>query len=78
LVTLNADHLINPDLILGQFQYAHPQFSTAAYRAQRRWHEINGVNNTWFCGAYWANGFHEDGHVSGLRVAEHLLTGSHS
>lgn len=73
LVTLNADHMINPDKILGQYQYAHPQFSTAAYQAQKRWHEINGTHNTWYCGAYWRNGFHEDGHVSGLRVVKHLL-----
>ena len=73
MVTLNADHLINPEKILGQYVYAHPQFSTAAYQAQKRWHEINGTHNTWYCGAYWRNGFHEDGHVSGLRVVKHLL-----
>lgn len=69
-VTLNEDTHIDPQKILGRFQYAHPQFSKAATLAQARWSEINGVNNSWFCGAYWANGFHEDGVVSALRVAE--------
>ncbi|MGH1469728.1 MAG: NAD(P)/FAD-dependent oxidoreductase [Cellvibrionaceae bacterium] len=71
-VTLNATHSIDPEKIIGQYQYAHPQFSLNGVRAQERWSEINGKNNTWFCGAYWRNGFHEDGVVSGMRVAESL------
>ena len=71
-VTLNDTESINPARILGRFNYAHPQFTVAGVEAQNRWEEINGVNNTWFCGAYWRNGFHEDGLVSGLRVAEAL------
>ncbi|MCH1492529.1 MAG: FAD-dependent oxidoreductase [Luminiphilus sp.] len=71
-VTLNDTDSINPAHILGRFNYAHPQFTVAGVAAQARWGEINGVNNTWFCGAYWHNGFHEDGLVSGLRVAEAL------
>lgn len=68
-VTLNDTAAINPHKILGQFSYDHPVFSIAGMAAQERWHEINGVNDTWFCGAYWHNGFHEDGVVSALRVA---------
>jgi len=75
-VTLNDTDSINPARILGRFNYAHPQFTVAGVAAQERWAEINGVNNTWYCGAYWHNGFHEDGLVSGLRVAEALETGS--
>jgi len=71
-VTLNDTDSINPARILGRFNYAHPQFTVAGVEAQARWQEINGVNKTWFCGAYWHNGFHEDGLVSGLRVAEAL------
>jgi len=37
--------------------------------AQARWHELLGPRHTYYCGAYWANGFHEDGVVSALRVA---------
>lgn len=69
-VSLNADHLIDPTKIIARFNYAHPQFSIAAIQAQKRWAEINGVNATWFCGAYWANGFHEDGVTSALQVTE--------
>ncbi|MGI1678488.1 MAG: FAD-dependent oxidoreductase [Cellvibrionaceae bacterium] len=71
-VTLNATNAIDPEKILGRYQYAHPQFSLDGVRAQERWGEINGNNKTWFCGAYWRNGFHEDGVSSGRRVAEHL------
>lgn len=71
-VTLNNTQAINPNKILGQFQYDHPVFSVAGAAAQQRWGEINGVDKTWFCGAYWQNGFHEDGVVSALRVADHL------
>lgn len=68
-VTLNNTAAINPHKILGEFCYEHPVFSLEATRAQERWNDINGVNNTWFCGAYWHNGFHEDGVASALRVA---------
>ncbi|MFL0811580.1 MAG: FAD-dependent oxidoreductase [Agarilytica sp.] len=69
-VSLNADELIDPNKVIRKFTYAHPQFTLPGMLAQDRWPEINGVNRTWFCGAYWANGFHEDGVVSALRVAE--------
>ena len=71
-VTLNADDKIDQSKIIARFNYSHPQFSQATAGAQQRWAEINGVNNTWFCGAYWGNGFHEDGVASGCRVAENL------
>jgi predicted NAD/FAD-binding protein len=68
-ITLNDTEAINPNKILGQFQYDHPVFSLQGIAAQQRWQEINGVANTWYCGAYWHSGFHEDGVVSALRVA---------
>ncbi|HQQ62640.1 MAG TPA: FAD-dependent oxidoreductase [Pseudomonadales bacterium] len=68
-VTLNHTQAIDPGKIIRQFQYSHPVFTLAGMKAQARWAEINGVNRTWFCGAYWRNGFHEDGVVSALRVA---------
>ena len=73
-VTLNATDKIDPQKILGQYEYAHPVFSEEAINAQQQWVTINGVNKTWFCGAYWHNGFHEDGVNSALRVA-HTLSG---
>ena len=69
-VSLNQTDAIDPNKILARYRYAHPQYSLAGVVAQGRWEELNGVNHTWFCGAYWANGFHEDGVVSGLRVAQ--------
>jgi len=69
-VTLNSTDQIDPEKIIGRYQYSHPVFSLPAIAAQQRWQEINGVQNTWFCGAYWANGFHEDGVKSAVRIAE--------
>jgi predicted NAD/FAD-binding protein len=71
-VTLNNSAAINPVKVLGRFSYDHPVFSIAGIAAQQRWEEINGHLNTWYCGAYWHNGFHEDGVVSALRVANAL------
>ena len=71
-VTLNNSAAINPVKVLGRFRYDHPVFSIAGIAAQQRWQEINGQRNTWFCGAYWRNGFHEDGVVSALQVANAL------
>lgn len=68
-VSLNQSAGISPDKILARFTYAHPQYSLAAVAAQQRWSELDGVAHTHYCGAYWANGFHEDGVVSALRVA---------
>ena len=73
-VTLNDTKSVSPHKILGRFTYEHPVFSLDGLAAQQRWEEINGVQNTWYCGAYWGNGFHEDGVVSALRVAEALGT----
>ena len=58
--------------MLHRFTYAHPQYSVTAVAAQQRWEELNGALHTYYCGAYWANGFHEDGVVSALRVASSL------
>ncbi|ARN73426.1 NAD(P)/FAD-dependent oxidoreductase [Oceanicoccus sagamiensis] len=71
-VTLNATESIDNNKILGQYSYSHPVFSLESVAAAERWSDINGVNRTWFCGAYWANGFHEDGASSGIRVAKAL------
>lgn len=72
VVTLNATEKIDPEKIISTYTYAHPQFTLEGREAQHRWGEINGVRNTWFCGAYWHNGFHEDGCSSGIRVAQAL------
>ncbi len=68
-VSLNQSAAIDPGKILARFRYAHPQYSLAGTAAQARWQELRGAQHSYFCGAYWANGFHEDGVVSALRVA---------
>ena len=68
-VSLNQTEAIDPDKIIGRYNYAHPVFTVEGIAAQERWGEVAGVKNTWFCGAYWRNGFHEDGVVSGMRAA---------
>lgn len=68
-VSLNQTAAIDPTQILARFTYAHPQYSLAGLAAQARWEELLGAHHSYYCGAYWANGFHEDGVVSALRVA---------
>lgn len=68
-VTLNRAAAIDPAKVIERFVYDHPVYTPAGVAAQRRWHEISGVNRTYFCGAYWGYGFHEDGVQSGLAVA---------
>jgi len=70
LVTLNRSAEIDPNKIIAKYNYAHPVFTMDGIRAQNRHHEINGKNRSHFCGAYWFNGFHEDGVNSALRVVE--------
>lgn len=71
-VSLNAREKINPHKIIGEYEYAHPVFSLEAMQAQASWASINGVNRTWYAGAYWFNGFHEDGVKSALRIVNAL------
>ncbi len=71
-VTLNNSQAISPSKILRRIQYSHPFFTTQGVWAQNRAEEINGKNRTYFCGAYWRNGFHEDGVVSALNAIEYF------
>ncbi|CAM2885863.1 NAD(P)/FAD-dependent oxidoreductase [Vibrio rarus] len=69
-VSLNNGANINKQKVLKTFIYDHPVFSLPSIAAQQRAHELQGKNNSWFCGAYWRNGFHEDGVVSALNVVK--------
>ncbi|WP_424360735.1 NAD(P)/FAD-dependent oxidoreductase [Methylocystis parvus] len=71
-VTLNAMTPPREDLIYRRFVYEHPIFDLAAIDAQRELWSLQGVRRTWFCGAYFGAGFHEDGLQAGLAVAEQL------
>jgi len=71
-VTLNATHQINPDLIYDEVTLRHPVYDTDAFHAQRDLARMNGDRNTWFCGAWMRNGFHEDGLASAADVVEKI------
>ena len=61
LVTLNPKGCIDPKKIIKKLNYAHPTFSIDSINAQKKHPIISGINRTFFAGAYWGNGFHEDG-----------------
>ena len=72
VVTLNPHEAIDPAQVIGEFAYDHPVFDFGALAAQRQLDRIQGVRNTWYCGAWTGYGFHEDGLRSGLAVARRL------
>ena len=71
-VTLNPQRAPDPRTIVATQTYDHPIFDAAANRAQRSLWSLQGRRRTWFCGAYFGAGFHEDGLQAGLAVAEAL------
>lgn len=71
-VTLNPVREPRPHLVHRRTTYDHPMFDAAAAEAQKRLWSLQGRRNSWFCGAYFGAGFHEDGLQSGLAVAEQL------
>lgn len=77
-VTLNDEAAIDPKRVLGRYEYHHPIFTTRRAAAQARHPELINVNRTSFCGAYWGNGFHEDGVNSALAVVQGLQRGQHN
>ena len=72
LVTLNRTERIKPEKIHSKIDYEHPVYNEDSVRAQQRHSEISGLNRTHFCGAYWRNGFHEDGVVSAMNMLQLL------
>ena len=70
LVSLNRSADIDPHRVLGRYVYHHPVFTRAAVAAQRRHGEIDGCAGTYYCGAYWGYGFHEDGVRSALTALD--------
>ena len=71
-ITLNHSEAIAKDKILGVYHYAHPVYNDTTLAAQAKRNSISGQNNTFFAGAYWYNGFHEDGAKSAVDVAAQL------
>jgi predicted NAD/FAD-binding protein len=71
-VTLNADESVDPAKVLARMTYHHPLFTHQGVAAQARHREIDGTRRTYYCGAWWGNGFHEDGVVSALDALRHF------
>lgn len=73
IVSLNSGNHIDPKKVFVERHYSHPIYTTSTLRSQAQWEQINGINNLYFCGAYWGWGFHEDGVKSGKRAAQLML-----
>ena len=71
-VTLNDHQSVDKSKVLKKITYHHPLFTVKGIEAQKRKLEISGVNNTYYCGAYWHNGFHEDVVASAIEVCKHF------
>jgi predicted NAD/FAD-binding protein len=72
LVTLNHADAIDKSKIIQRIAYHHPVYLPAGVAAQARHREVNGARRTYYCGAYWRYGFHEDGVVTAMRALEHF------
>ena len=70
LVTLNDTGAVDPGRVLKRMVYEHPVYTEESVVAQARRSEISGIDRTFYCGAYWRNGFHEDGVVSALQALD--------
>jgi predicted NAD/FAD-binding protein len=71
-VTLNRPEALAPEKVVQRLEYQHPVFTPAGVGAQARHGELLGHRRTSYCGAYWRNGFHEDGVVSALAACAPL------
>jgi len=69
-VTLNNTGAVNEEKILKHLSYDHPVFTPQGLAAQQQHSQLNGLNRCFYAGAYWGNGFHEDGVVSALQALE--------
>ena len=74
-VTLNNTAAIDDSKIIKRLNYEHPIFTPESVTAQSRQSEINGERGCYFCGAYWSNGFHEDGVASALKAVSDFEAG---
>jgi predicted NAD/FAD-binding protein len=74
LVTLNPSRTIKEAFVIKKIHYTHPLYSFSAFESQKELANLNGANNTFFCGSYFGYGFHEDGVKSALEVGKHFGT----
>ncbi|MBC7436794.1 MAG: FAD-dependent oxidoreductase [Bdellovibrionales bacterium] len=73
VVSLNPVREIPREHVMGEYDYAHPVFDLAAIQAQTAMPQLQGQQNTWYCGAWMGYGFHEDGLKAGLSVGRQLM-----
>ena len=71
-LTLNPFVPINKNKIIKKIEFTHPIYNKETINAQKRLEELQGVNNSWFCGSYFGYGFHEDGLKSGINIARKI------
>lgn len=72
IASLNSADRVDPNKVFVERHYSHPVYTEQTLAAQQRWSDISGKQHSYFCGAYWGWGFHEDGVSSALRVVEQL------
>jgi len=72
IVSLNSVERVDPEKVFLERQYSHPVYNEQTLQSQQRWSEISGQQHSYFCGAYWGWGFHEDGVKSALNVVEQI------
>ena len=77
LVTLNNSEAIDPEKVIKTLDYQHPLYTDQSVSSQTKRSQISGINRTFYCGAYWGNGFHEDGVVSALNAVEEFREVEH-
>ena len=73
IVSLNMNEKIDPDKVWKYLEYDHPVYTQETIEAQQFWSQLQGGMNSYYCGAYWGWGFHEDGAKSGFEAAHSLL-----
>lgn len=71
-ISLNQQHNIDKNKIIEQYSYAHPKYTAQVLTAQSQFQQISGTDNIYYCGAYWGQGFHEDGVNSALAAVKQL------
>lgn len=76
IVSLNSSDRVDPNKVFTERHYAHPVFNEKTLQSQQRWQAISGQQHTYYCGAYWGWGFHEDGVNSALNVVKQFAQGA--
>ena len=71
-VTLNSNNEIQRDSVIYNTTYEHPMMTSKSIESQLNLKKLNGVMNTFYCGSYFGNGFHEDGISSSVTIGNML------